>query len=44
VTYIDESCLYLKDKTCSICTGVCENKAIDFSQVPQKIEIKVGPS
>ena len=42
VTYIDDSCLYLKDKTCSICTGVCENKAIDFSQVAQKIEIKVG--
>ena len=42
VTYIDESCLYLKDKTCSICTGVCENKAIDFSQVAEKFEIKVG--
>ena len=42
VTYIDDSCLYLKDKTCSICEGVCENKAIDFSQVPEKIEIKVG--
>jgi len=42
VTYIDESCLYLKDKTCSICTGVCENNAIDFSQTPEKIEIKVG--
>jgi heterodisulfide reductase subunit A len=42
VTYIDDSCLYLKDKTCSICTGVCENGAIDFSQKPEKIEIKVG--
>ena len=42
VTYIDDSCLYLKDKTCSICTGVCENNAIDFSQVPEKLEIKVG--
>ena len=42
VTYIDDSCLYLKDKTCSICEGVCENKAIDFSQVAEKIEIKVG--
>ncbi|HUW37885.1 MAG TPA: FAD-dependent oxidoreductase, partial [Rhodocyclaceae bacterium] len=42
VTYIDDSCLYLKDKTCSICEGVCENDAIDFSQVPEKIEIKVG--
>jgi heterodisulfide reductase subunit A len=42
VTYIDDSCLFLKDKTCSICTGVCENNAIDFSQKPEKIEIKVG--
>ncbi len=42
VTYIDDSCLYLKDRTCSICMGVCENKAIDFSQVPEKVEIKVG--
>ena len=42
VTYIDDSCLFLKDKTCSICTGVCENNAIDFSQKPEKVEIKVG--
>lgn len=42
VTYIDETCLYLKDKTCSICTGVCENDAIDFNQTPQKVEVKVG--
>ena len=42
VTYIDDTCLYLKDKTCSICTGVCENDAIDFSQTPQKVEVKVG--
>ncbi len=42
VTYIDESCLYLKEKKCAICLGVCENDAIDFSQKPEKIEIKVG--
>jgi len=42
VTYIDETCLYLKDKTCSICTGVCENDAIDFSQTARKVQIKVG--
>ncbi len=42
VTYIDESCLYLKEKKCTICLGVCENDAIDFSQKPEKIEIKVG--
>ena len=42
VTYIDESCLYLKEKKCSICEGVCKNNAIDFSQTPEKMEIKVG--
>ncbi len=42
VTYIDETCLFLKDKTCSICTGVCENDAIDFTQTPEKVEVKVG--
>lgn len=42
VTYIDESCLYLKDKKCGICEGVCKNDAIDLQQKPEKIEIKVG--
>ena len=42
VTYIDDTCLRLKDNTCSICTGVCENDAINFNQTPQKIEVKVG--
>jgi len=42
VSYIDENCLYLKDKTCAICQGVCENDAIDFNQTPEKIEIRVG--
>ena len=42
VTYIDESCLYLKDKKCGICESVCKNKAIDFSQTAEKVEIKVG--
>ena len=43
VTYIDpETCLYLKEKKCLICEGVCENGAIDFSQKPEKMEIKVG--
>ncbi|MCM2251354.1 MAG: FAD-dependent oxidoreductase, partial [Ramlibacter sp.] len=41
-TYIDDTCLYLKDKTCSICKGVCENDAINFNQTPEKVEIKVG--
>jgi len=42
ITYIDETCLYLKEKKCAICEGVCKNEAIDFSQKPEKIEIKVG--
>jgi heterodisulfide reductase subunit A2 len=42
VTYIDQSCLYLKDKKCRICEAVCENKAIDFTQVPEKMEINVA--
>ena len=42
VTYIDESCLYLKEKKCRICETVCENDAIDFSQTPEKVEVNVG--
>jgi heterodisulfide reductase subunit A len=42
VTYIDESCLYLKDKKCTICAGVCKNYAIDFNQTAEKVEVKVG--
>lgn len=42
ITYIDESCLYLKEDKCRICEAVCKNKAIDFSQKQEKIEIKVG--
>lgn len=42
ITYIDESCLYLKEKKCRICEAVCKNNAIDFSQEPEKVEINVG--
>ncbi|MBI5491025.1 MAG: CoB--CoM heterodisulfide reductase iron-sulfur subunit A family protein [Deltaproteobacteria bacterium] len=42
VPYIDETCLYLKDKKCHICVGVCKKDAIDFNQTPQKMEVKVG--
>ena len=42
VTYIDESCLYLKEKKCLICEGVCKNNAIDFNQKPEKVEVNVG--
>ncbi|ABC78733.1 heterodisulfide reductase, subunit A [Syntrophus aciditrophicus SB] len=42
VAYIDESCRYLKEKTCALCEGVCKADAIDFHQKPQKVEINVG--
>jgi heterodisulfide reductase subunit A len=42
ITYIDESCLYLKEKKCGVCKTVCENDAIDFNQTPQKVEVKVA--
>lgn len=42
IAYIDESCLYLKEKKCKICEAVCKNNAIDLNQKPQKLEIKVG--
>jgi heterodisulfide reductase subunit A2 len=42
VTYIDDSCLYLKEKKCKICQGVCKANAIDFNQKPERTEIKVG--
>jgi heterodisulfide reductase subunit A len=42
VTYIDESCLYLKEKKCRICEGVCKNNAIDFNQKAEKVEVSVG--
>jgi heterodisulfide reductase subunit A len=42
VPYIDERCLYLEDKKCSICVGVCKNKAIDLHQQAETVEVKVG--
>ena len=42
VTYIDDSCLYLKEQKCTICQGVCKNNAIDFNQKAEKVEVKVG--
>jgi heterodisulfide reductase subunit A2 len=42
IAYIDESCLYLKEKKCRICEGVCQNDAIDLHQTPQKLEINVA--
>jgi heterodisulfide reductase subunit A len=42
VAYIDDSCSYLKSKKCRLCERVCKNKAIDFNQVAEKIEVNVG--
>ena len=42
IAYIDESCLYLKEKKCRICEAVCKADAIDLNQKPEKVEIKVG--
>jgi len=42
IAYIDESCLYLKEKKCRICEAVCKNNAIDLKQSAEKREIQVG--
>ena len=42
IAYIDESCLYLKEKKCRICEAVCKNNAIDLKQTAEKKEIQVG--
>jgi len=42
VTYIDDSCFYLKEGKCRVCEAVCKTKAIDFNQTPESMEIKVG--
>ena len=42
ISYIDESCIYLKEKKCRICEGVCKNNAIDFQQTAEKVEVNVG--
>ncbi len=42
VTYIDDTCLYLKEQKCDICQSVCENDAIDFTMKPEKVQVKVG--
>ena len=42
ISYIDESCIYLKEKKCKICEGVCQNDAIDLNQKAQKVDVNVG--
>jgi heterodisulfide reductase subunit A len=42
ITYIDENCIYLKEKKCRICESVCKHDAIDFHQTEEKVELKVA--
>ncbi len=42
VSYIDDSCLRLKENKCDICSSVCKTGAIDFRQTPRKTDINVG--
>jgi heterodisulfide reductase subunit A len=43
VTYIDpDACLYLQGEKCTICRGICKNKAIDLHQEEEKREVEVG--
>jgi len=42
VAYIDESCLFLKEKKCLICENVCQADAIDLTQEPETIDLNVG--
>ncbi|NVM17193.1 MAG: CoB--CoM heterodisulfide reductase iron-sulfur subunit A family protein, partial [Candidatus Lokiarchaeota archaeon] len=40
---IDESkCLYLNYKICGLCAKACNAEAIDFSQKPKELNLKVG--
>lgn len=41
--YIDpETCMYLQYETCQICVPVCQSKAINFHQLPEELDLKVG--
>ncbi|GAB6061933.1 hypothetical protein JCM30394_06620 [Deferrisoma palaeochoriense] len=42
ITYIDDSCLYLKERKCGICEAVCQAKAVDFKQTEETVEVRVG--
>ena len=42
ITYIDDSCLFLKENKCDICRGVCQAEAIDFKQKAEKISVNAG--
>ena len=41
--YIDpDACLYFREKKCVICKGVCQERAIDYSQKERRIEVQAG--
>ena len=43
ITYVDpDTCLYLQDKKCKICMGVCQNGAIDLNQQEEMVDVEVG--
>ena len=42
MAYVDDSCLYLKEKKCRICENVCKADAIDLNQEPEKVDVNVG--
>jgi heterodisulfide reductase subunit A len=42
ITYIDENCLYIKERKCRICEAVCEKGAIDFTIREERLKINVG--
>jgi len=42
ISYIDESCLYLKEKKCRICEAVCQNNAVNLEQQPERMEVNIG--
>lgn len=42
VPYIHQKCLYLDGKKCTICQGVCQNRAINLHETPQQIQVNVG--
>ena len=42
VPYIDDRCLFLEDKKCSICEGVCKTDAIDLHQKAETLQLNVG--
>ncbi len=42
-SYIDsKTCSFLQEGKCQICVGVCEKKAIDLYQKPERVELEVG--